>query len=404
MNCDIQILRDLTSRYVELTQQPHQQERRRQWRLLNSLKPERPLIYVRAFAWQEMPESRCQCEDPLLQRFEGYLRERLFHSTLGDDFIYEPWLSVEATYKSRGWGVEIPHQYSGVPGGSFKLDYPIREEEDFAKLRFPRHEIDEGATRRDVEKITAAVGDLITINVDRGPAYRMWAADLSSELGYLRGIENFMLDMMDRPEWLHRLLAFMRDGVLAAQEQAEQAGDWGLCDHQNQSMSYALELADPAANRRGVKRKELWDFCASQEFALVGPELWNEFMLAYQKPIMEQFALSAYGCCEDLTRKIPLLRQVRNLRRIAVSPFSDVAACAAQIGRDYVISYRPSPADMVSYRFDEERVRSILRRDLTSLRGCIFEVTLKDVETVERDPNRVRRWVQITREMLSQCA
>lgn len=404
MSSDVQILRELTSRYVDLTQQLHQQERRRLWRSLNSLKPERPLIYVRAFAWHEMPESLCQCQDPFLRRFESYLRERLFHSTLGDDFIYEPWLSVEATYKSRGWGPEIVHQHSGVPGGSFKLDYPIREEEDFAKLRFPRHEIDEEATQRDVGKITAAVGDLIAINVDRGPAWRMWAADLSSDLGYLRGIENFMLDMMDRPQWLHRLLTFMRDGVLAAQEQAEKAGDWGLCDHQNQSMSYALELADPAANRRGVKRKELWDFCASQEFALVGPELWNEFLLAYQKPIMEQFALSAYGCCEDLTHKIPYLRTVRNLRRIAVSPFSDVAACAAQIGRDYVISYRPSPADMVSYRFDENRVRSILRRDLTSLRGCIFEVSLKDVETVERDPNRVWRWVQITREMLGQCA
>ena len=364
MSTDIQILREQTRRYVDLTQQPHQQDRRRLWRLLNSLKPERPLIYVRAFAWQEMPEARCQCEDPFLRRFEGYLRERLFHSTLGDDFIYEPWLSVEATHKWRGWGVEIPHQYSGIPGGSFKLDYPIREEEDFAKLRFPRHEIDETATRRDVEKITAAVGDLITINVDRGPAWRMWAADLSSDLGYLRGIENFMLDMMDRPQWLHRLLAFMRDGVLAAQEQAERAGDWGLCDHQNQSMSYALELADPAANRRGVRRKELWDFCASQEFALVGPDLWNEFLLAYQRPIMEQFALSAYGCCEDLTHKISYLRKVRNLRRIAVSPFSDVAACARQIGRDYVISYRPSPADTVSYRFDEQRIRTILSRDL----------------------------------------
>ena len=59
-----------------------------------------------------------------------------------------------------------------------------------------------------------AVGDLITINVDRGPAYRMWTGDLSTDLGYLRGIENFMLDMLDDPEGLHRLMAFMRDGIL----------------------------------------------------------------------------------------------------------------------------------------------------------------------------------------------
>jgi hypothetical protein len=399
MNCDIQILRDLTSRYAELTQQPHQQERRRQWRKLNSLKPERPLIYVRAFAWQEMAESQCKCEDLFLRRFENYLRERLFHSTLGDDFIYEPWLSVEATYKSRGWGVEVPHQYSGVPGGSFKLDYPIREEEDFAKLRFPRHEIDEAATQREVERITAAVGDLITINVDRGPAYRMWAADLSSELGYLRGIENFMLDMMDRPEWLHRLLTFMRDGVLAAQEQAEKAGDWGLCDHQNQSMSYALELADPAANRRGVKRKELLDFHASQEFALVGPELWNEFMLEYQKPIMENFALSAYGCCEDLTEKIDMLRQIPNLRIIAVAPRANVRRCAQQIGQDYVMSWRPNPADVICCGFDESFIRRTIRENLSAARagGCHVHINLKDVYTLQGDTTRLKRWVDVAR-------
>jgi hypothetical protein len=123
----------------------------------------------------------------------------------------------------------------------------------------------------------------------------------------------------------------------------------------------------------------------------------EEFLLDYQLPILREFGLVAYGCCEDLTTKIDMLRKIPNLRRIAVSPFADCPRCAAQIGKDYVISYRPSPTDMVGYGYDEARIRKILERDLSACRGCHVDLTLKDVETVEGDPERVRRWVGLAR-------
>jgi len=111
-----------------------------------------------------------------------------------------------------------------------------------------------------------------------------------------------------------------------------------------------------------------------------------------------EFGLVAYGCCEDLTAKIKILRQIPNLRRIAVSPFANVARCAEQIGKDYVLSYRPSPVDMVAYGFSSEQVRGVLRRDLAACRGCHVDITLKDVETVQHDPTRIPQWVRIARE------
>jgi len=100
--------------------------------------------------------------------------------------------------------------------------------------------------------------------------------------------------------------------------------------------------------------------------------------------------------------KIDMLRQIPNLRRIAVSPFANVPRCAGQIGRDYVLSYRPSPADMVSYGFDQTRIRSILKRDLEACRDCHVDITLKDVETVEKDPERMKKWVTVTREVIDE--
>jgi len=96
------------------------------------------------------------------------------------------------------------------------------------------------------------------------------------------------------------------------------------------------------------------------------------------------------------------LRQISNLRRIAVSPMADAARCAEQIGTEYILSYRPSPSDMVGYGFDPDRIRRIMRRDLDACRECHVDITLKDVETVEFDTERVRQWVEITRELIEE--
>ncbi|NQT19607.1 MAG: hypothetical protein HQ592_07875 [Planctomycetes bacterium] len=399
---DKSILRDLAKQYLAVCSDPVQDERRNLWRRHNSLRKTRPLIYVRAFAWGEMPQSKCSCEDPLLRGAESFFRHQLFWNTFGDDSIFEPWVTVQAALKCAGWGVSGERNYSEQPRGSYKIDYPLKKLDDVRKLRAPWHEIDEAKTAENVERLSDAIGDIMTINVDRGPAHRMWSGDLSTDLGYLRGIEHFMMDMADNRDWLHRLVKFMSDGVLKTHDDAEAAGDWGLCAHQNQAMTYAEELEDPAANVNCVDRSRLWTYMAAQEFTAVSPAMHNEFLLQYQLPILKKFGLVAYGCCEDLTHKIDMLRQIPNLRRIAVSPFADVAKCAEQIGQDYVVSYRPSPADMVSYDHNEGRIRSILKRDLEACRDCHVDITLKDVETVQGDAERVRRWVAITREVISE--
>lgn len=227
----------------------------------------------------------------------------------------------------------------------------------------------------------------------------MWSGDISTDLGYLRGIEQIMWDIMDNPEELHKVLAFMRDGILKAHKEAEEAGDWQLCNHENQSMPYAKGLKDPKANSGAVKRSELWCFMAAQELTLISPEQHDEFMLKYQIPIMEKFGMVAYGCCEDLSRKIDILRKIPNLRRIAVTPFANVAKCAEQIGTSYVSSWRPSPSATVCVGFDEDNIRKIIADGIKEFRrnNCFVDICLKDVHTVQNHPERLVNFVKIVR-------
>jgi hypothetical protein len=403
---ELSIVRDLAERYAEQAARPIQDRRRTLWRDHNSKVRTRPLIYMRAFAWSELPDATCVCEDPFLRSLETQLRKLLFWASLEDDSVFEPWFPVSAAKILPGegaWGVPIRwigrgHDSAGI------CESPLKEPEDMAKLVVPEHRIDEEATAARVARVQEVFGDVLPVSVDRAPLWVSWNADISTCLAQLRGLEQIMWDMMDRPEWLHELLAFMRDGILKAHLEAERAGDWHLNNHQNQAIPYAREVQDPVAESPSVLRKDLWWFCAAQEFAVIGPEQFDEFLVQYQLPIMREFGLVAYGCCEDLTRKLDVLRQIPNLRRIAVSPMANVRECAEQIGDDYVFSYRPSPSDMVGYGWDEERARRILREDLQVCKanGCHVDITLKDVETVQGERQRLFDWMRVAREVIDE--
>ena len=403
---DLTVVRDLAERYAEQAARPIQNDRRNLWRDHNSKIRTRPLIYMRAFAWRELPDSQCVCEDPFLRSLEMPLRQKLFWTELEDDSVFEPWSVVSAAKKLPGDGIwGVPIRWIGRGNGCAGIcESPLKEPEDLAKMVVPEHCIDEAATAARVARVQEVFGDRLPVSVDRAPAWVSWNADISTCLAQLRGLEQIMWDMMDRPEWLHELLSFMRDGILKAHREAEAAGDWHLNHHQNQAIPYARELADPAAGGDAVRRRDLWWFCAAQESAVIGPEQFDEFLVQYQLPIMREFGLVAYGCCEDLTRKIDVLRQIPNLRRIAVSPMADVASCAEQIGDEYVFSYRPSPSDMVGYSWDEARVRRILRHDLEVCKanGCHVDITLKDVETVQGERQRLFDWMRVAREVIAE--
>ena len=411
MDDEITILRDLAKRYAEIAAKDVQEERRRLWTDHNSLRSTRVPILATYGMWnvwcrEVFGADVLRCRDGFHRTWERHLRQEIFHDTIGDDWIIDPWVTVHAVQRvgwGNLWGPELAHIPSGVEGGAWKFDPVIRDWSDAARLSPPPHAIDEPATANSVQRLGDAIGDILTIDVDRGPVCRGFMADISTHLAQMRGLEQIMIDMYESPRELHRLLAFMRDGILANQAAAESAGDLGLTSQQNQCACCCHELAPPQPNVRGVTREQLWAFCAAQEFTLISPAMHEEFLLAYQKPIMEAWGLSAYGCCEDLTRKIDMLRQIANLRIIAVTPRADVARCAEQIGRDYVLSWRPNPAEMVCCGFDESRIRRIISEGLRACRGCCVHVHLKDIETVEGDTGRLARWVNLVRD-LSQAA
>ncbi len=400
---DIQTLRDLSRQYAEIAARPIQNERRALWRRHNSLVRTRPLVYAREFlSTPELIDPLLTCEDPFFRKQERLLRYWIQHDSFEDDYIIEPWITMSATnHQNRFnlWGVPVERIPSPQPRGAWMFDPPIKQIEDACRLAKPHHRIDEHATARDLQRLQDAVGDILPIHANRSPVYQ---PNLAQELADLRGLEQVMWDMLDNAEWLHELVGFIADGVRTTFEEAEADGDWHLADGSNQALAYSEELPDPQANRGAVKLDSLWCFVNAQEFTLVSPAMHDEFILQYQMPLMSRFGLISYGCCEDLSEKIDMLRQVPNLRRIAVTPFADVRRCVEQIGQDYVIGWRPSPAEMVANTFDPKLIRKVVGEAVDAMRGCHYDICLKDVVTVRGEPQRIRDWVRIVREVIAE--
>lgn len=400
-------IRELSKLYAELAHSSAQEEKRRLWKDLNSFRFYQPPILARKIPFHEFFDfSIIKSEDPLLRQIEIELATCVFfRQKLKDDYIFDPWVKVRSKFtgdENYRWGVPCKLGEQVMAYGAAAFMPPIREEEDIIKIKPLECEIDEKATRENIEKVEEALGGNLEVISDRqGIFCTMWNRDISTDLAKLRGLEQMMWDVYDRPEWLHRFISLMQDTILKDIDKTEKMNNFCLCNNENYGGPYCDELPIPDSGSNTCKAKELWSFFSAQEFTAIGPDLYNDFMLSYQIPIMERFGLIAYGCCEDITSKIPLLKKVKNLRRISITPSSDVRKCAEQIGKDYVISYRPNPTDMIAHGLNEDLVRKIVKRDFEILKEnkCIFDVTLKDVETIANKPENMIRWVDIVRQI-----
>ena len=73
---------------------------------------------------------------------------------------------------------------------------------------------------------------------------------------------------------------------------------------------------------------------------------------------------------------------------------------AEALGNRYVFSRKPNPTLISTPGFSEALIRQDLRTTLSaaSRHSCRLEIIMKDVHTLNNEPWRLARWVQLARE------
>lgn len=397
------LLRDLAKRVAEIAAMPIMAERKGGWKRHNSLQPGRPMILIfPEGSWGELlPVSELQCENPGARGMEWELRHRIytFEHFQSDNVVEGEWI-VPKVIHSTDWGLQARHRDSPAPRGAWAFDPVIREPSDLAQLRFPEITYDEVATERNLAVAQELFGDILEVKL-KGVSHISF--HLMNLYTGLRGLEQVMWDMTENPPMLHEAMAFLEEGHRRLVQQYEEQNLLSLNNdntyHSSGGVGYTDELPQPDYDPDHVRPCDLWASAESQEMAQVSPRMHAEFVLDYEKRLLEPFGLNGYGCCEDLTRKLDDVLTIPHIRRISIAPSANVEACAEKLGNRCIFSWKPHPAYLVG-RFDPDKVRNYLWHTLEVTRGCVVEMILKDTHTCEHHPERFDQWSQIARALV----
>lgn len=407
---DLDLLRRLADRRRDISEDPLNEERRQLWLDHDAGPAPRPMVLIEdSVAFEQSPESDLQCQSDFARQIETSLRHDIYRfEVTRDDWVYDPEFRFPWAVHFGDYGVEVKTEYAQAEGqgnvASRHWDHPIKDlEADLHKLR-PRHfHVD----REETEAHRNALEDIFQGRLQLHLEFpRPWTMGLTQPGIHLIGLEQIMMAMIMAPEALHAFMAFLRDDHLALLdwlEREELLTPLHGC-HYVGSGSIGLSKALPAPDHQPgapLRVKDLWGLSESQETVGVGPDQFEEFIFPYQQPVIERYGRSYYGCCEPIHSRWQIVRRIKNLQRVSISPWCDQAIMAEALGTDYVFCRKPNPALISTDNFDEARIRQDLRQTLDTARGCRIELVMKDLHTVAGQPERVARWVEIAREEIA---
>jgi hypothetical protein len=404
---DRQILRGLAQEVAEAAADPQMEIRRQGWVEHNSLRSKRPMMLVfPEGSWEELlPERLLHCETTRARRIEHNLRMRLYAwRHFQDDTVVEAEWVENAVINDTGWGLDPVRRYSSSTRGAFEIETVLKEYTDIKKLHYPELIYDEKASQENLAAMYDLFGNRLTIR-RKGLAHISY--HLASQYIYLRGLNEFLTDLVDAPDFVHELMAFFEEGHHRLRRQWVELNLLSLNNdntyHSSGGNGYTDQLPKACFDPNQVRTIDLWASAESQEMAVVSPRMHADFVMSYEGRLLEPFGLTGYGCCEDLTSKLDEVFKLPHMRRISISPFADVNHCAEKLAGNYIFSWKPKPSHLVG-SFDPTAIKKYVQHTLevTQANSCVLEIILKDTHTCEHQPERFDIWTQVARQAIQE--
>ena len=402
---DQQVLRELAKEVAEIAALPIQAERARLWEALNQGQPERAMVLAQGAS---MPNPGLACEEPTCRGWEHELRSKLHrHENVRDDYPCTDYLDIPWKVSAGNFGVEekVIYGEEGAGIGAYKVDPVIQTPADLQKLRAREITVDHESTEQRVGMAEEILGDILRVRRQGETTCRNM---LSRRLIHLRGFDQFLMDMYDNPGLLHDLMTFLRDDTQREWELYEREGVLSCNtdpDHIRGTggLTHTDELPDRDFDGH-VRMRDMVCFGESQESVGVGPELFNEFVLQYQLPLMNCFGSVDYGCCEPQDGKFDLLfEHVPRLSSVSVLPWGDREQAAEKLAGKCVYAYKPHPGAVELPQPDYESAEKELRETLEIARDCAVSLTMKS-SPAQAPLERVVKWTDMAQRVVAEAA
>ncbi|NLZ88123.1 MAG: hypothetical protein GX916_01330 [Clostridiales bacterium] len=402
---DRDILRALASKVAEIAHLPVMADTARLYRALNGLNPIRPVVLLDELPWNQLNHAHeldLYCEDSYLRAVELAFRRTLYQwAHCPGDMLVKPFFALHRSVHIGSIGVTVEEDTLAADQGNHIVAHRYHDQlpdwEALEKLHVPEIMVDQALDDARRERLEGIFGDILPIRmtgVTHAGFFMPW-----DDLSMWRGAEPLMVDLVDRPEFIHALMRRITDIRIATLDKLEAMG---LLDAYMPVLHCTAGLVDelPGDVSGTVTRQNLWGRGTAQIFSAVSPAMHDAFEIEYAREFFKGFGLVYYGCCEPLDRKIDVVKKLPNLRKISITPWADVHAAAEQMGGDYVLARKPNPAAVAVPVLDEEALRLDILDTLDACRrsGTPCEFTLKDISSVCYRPDNLTRWERVVKE------
>ena len=404
---ETEALKHLAGKVAEIAARPEMNEKKKLWTLHNDLKTTQPLVFIDPEnGWNEIIDAKTLVsEDPLARTWEVALRKLIYWADeMKDDKVIEPYFDVPYSFSDNGWGIE-PERLGGENGGAYKIEQVLNDyDTDLPKLHHPEITIDWEQSKTVMDLAHEVFDGILKV---RRKHFWWWSLGMTPDFIRLRGLEDFMCDLLDEPENVHRMMNLLCEGKLKMLDFLERNELLALNTAGTYSGSggfgFTEQLPRPGFDGY-ITTMDMWGFVESQETVCVSPEHYAEFILPYHKKIAERFGLNCYGCCEPYDSRWKYIsKELPRLRRVSISAWADWRTIPEYLGSNYIASVKPSPTPLAMPTMNEDVVREDCRRAVTQTMGGICEFIMKDNHTLGKNPHNATNWVRIMREEIAKA-
>jgi len=411
---DTDILRRLAGELAEVASLPIHKERAILWQKLNDRESVRPMVWINEICWHEMDvdgELTLRTEHHWAQEQEREMRRTLYQwRHLPGDMIVSDFLACPLAIHSTDFGliddVEIRTTDPEAEIISRHFRIQIHDFADLEKITMPVVTHNKLATECYYQAMCDVYGGIMPVK--KIGQKNIWFSPWDYLIRWW-GVAEAMIDLTDRPDlvnaavermvgaWMIELDQFVELNLLSLDCNNTRIGSGGY--------GYTKLLPGPDYDPNHVKPHNMWGCSNAQIFADVSPEMVWEFAVKHDLRYLERWGLSYYGCCEPVDLKMDVLRRIPNLRKVSASYFNNVERLVNEVGSDYILSYKPTPAIFVQDHWDPDGARQDLRNFLTKTGGqCHVELIMKDISTVRYGPKKLWEWAKIATEVAEEFA
>ena len=403
------ILRKLAGEYFLISQQDRFKENRKLHRAVNDLKQIRPVVLIDELPWNEMnigDELTVRCTDPVLRDVEWFFRSSIYKAKhLPADMILCPYVPISKVIHFSGIGIFVDENTIATNDGNHIISHEYHDqlatEEDLERIHNQVITYEKEETMKRYQRVGDVMGDILPVRLKGFEYVDTYTWD---QISRFRGVTNMLMDLAERPEFMHKTVRKLHDVRWDSVKQLEKLG---LLDNDPHSLHCTSTLASdlPGKDFDGehVRLKNIWGRSTAQIFASVSKEMHSEFDIEYIKNDIGQCGLVYYGCCEPLDKKMDIVEKIPHLRKVSITPWADVNIAAEAIGKKYVLASKPNPASVAVDKLNHEA----LRREITSIldacsrNGCSCDIVLKDISTCCGRPQNIFEWEKIVMELVT---